>query len=402
MLFEYTAIQENSQIIKGEFEANDLAGVLKYLTGKRLKPISVKAVGGGVARKVSLFRGRINLMDKVFIFRYLTLMLGLGTNLLQAIDILIQDFDKPAVKSFLSEVRANLEKGSPFFLAFENHPKVFSSVTVNLIKAGETSGNLEQVFGEITVSLIKEKDLQDQIKNATIYPAILAIISFLILVFLVTFAMPRIASVFMQGGFDPPLFSKIVFSVGLFFGKIWWLVLLVFAGLIFGVFYAYRNLLGFRKFIWSILSGVPVISDIVNKRAVQRFASTTSSLIKAGIPITDSLEISADAAGHVEMQQSLRRVAREGLTKGLTLGEAFRREPFFPKVVTNLIAVSEKSGRIEDVLETLSDFYAKEIDNSLKRAMSMLEPVMLIVIGGIIGTIAISIIIPIYQLTTQF
>lgn len=402
MLFKYTALQQDDQMVNGEIEAQDLAAALKHLSAQRLRPISVKKAGTDLGKKINLFQGEINLMDKVFIFRYLTLMLGLGTNLLSAINVLIEDFDKPVVKDFLNEVKNNLEKGSPFYLAFANHPNVFNQVIVNLIKAGEASGNLESVFNEVTNSLIKEKELQDQIKNAVIYPAILVAIAFIILVFLVTFAMPRIAEVFLDGGFEPPLFSRIVFTVGLFFADIWWIFMLLLIATAVSFVYFYKKSYRFRGFLWGVISEIPVVNTIIEKRAIQRFANTTSSLIRAGIPLTDALNISADAAGHMELQQSLRRISEEGLSKGLTLGESFRKEPFFPKVVTNLIAVAEKSGKIEDVLETLADFYRGEIDNALKRAMSFLEPVMLVGIGVIIGTIALSIILPIYQLTTQF
>ena len=401
MRFKYTATNNNDQIIEDEIEAQNLEGVLNYLTSKGLKPIKVKPAKKK-SKNVTLFGGKITLTDQIFIFRYLALMLGIGTNLLQAINILIEDFEKPSVREFLVEVRSNIEQGSPFYTAFKNHPKVFSDVHINLIKAAEVAGNLEEVTQNITVSLTKEKELKDKIRNAMIYPLLLLSISMLILIFLVVFALPRIANVFMDSGFEPPLFSQIVFSVGLFFGKIWYIVLAVLIGLIFGSYYLYKNSLFFKRFVWSVISEMPIVKDVVNKRAIQRFASTTSNLIKAGIPITKSLNIAANAAGNIKLKEALVRVADEGLAKGLTLGEAFRKEPFFPNMVVNLIAIAEQAGHIEEVLETLSDFYISEIDNSVQRMVAFLEPMLLLFIGVVIGLIALAIIVPIYQLTTQF
>ena len=402
MLFHYIASQKDGKIVESEMQAESLDDVLKFLTSRGMKPISVRAKEKGGRKGISLFGGKITMDDQMFIFRYLSLMLKIGANLLSAINILIEDFDKEAVRSFLMEVRANLERGTPFYLTFANYPRTFSSVHINLIKAGEVSGGLEAVFENISESLTKEKSLRDQMKNALVYPVLLLGISAFILVFLVTFALPRIAGVFIDSGFEPPIFSKIVFSVGLFFGKVWFLVIGGFVGAIIAIFFLYRNSLIFKKFVWVVLTEVPVIKEIIKKRALQRFAATSSSLIKAGIPINEALEITADAAGNYELKNALLRISREGLAKGLMLGDAFKKEPFFPRTVVSLIAISEKAGHVEEVLETLSDFYIAEVNTSLKRLVTLLEPILLLGIGIIIGTIALAIIIPIYQLTTQF
>ncbi|HDY72957.1 MAG TPA: type II secretion system F family protein [Candidatus Jorgensenbacteria bacterium] len=400
--FHYIASQPDGRIVESELEAQQVSDVLQFLTSRGLKPISVKLVERAKEERKTLFRGRVTIADQIFLFRYLTLMLQIGTNLLQAVNILIDDFDKPSVKSFLLEVRSNLERGQPFHSTFAKYPKVFSSVHINLIKAGEVSGNLQNICDNITQSLLKEKGLRDQLRNALIYPTMLLGISVFILIFLITFALPKIAGVFLDSGFEPPVFSRVVFTVGLFIGKIWFWLFGGFILLAFLFFYLYRTSLFFRRFLWSVVTDIPVVSDIIKKRAIQRFAATFSSLVKAGITITGALEITADAAGHEEMKQALLRISREGISKGLVLGEAFRRETFFPKMVVNLIAIAEKAGHVENVLETLADFYIGEIDNSLKRLVSLLEPILLLIIGFVIGIIALAIIVPIYELTTQF
>lgn len=402
MQFHYIASQKDGRVVEDQIEAKDTAEVLQFIVSRGMKPVSIKPVeiGGRGAR--GLFGGKITLTDQVFLSKYLALMLKIGTGLLQAINILIEDFDKPAVKSFLLEVKANLERGQTFFSTFAKYPKVFSQVYINLIRAGEASGNLDTVFENLTTSLTKEKQMRDQIKSALIYPILLLSASVLILIFLVMFALPKIAAVFSQSGFTPPLFSRVVFAVGLFFGDYGAYILGFFILVLIFFIVFYKNIWIFRKLVTSIVAEIPVVKDIVRKIALQRFAATLSSLIKAGIPLTDALEITAQAVGNVELREALVRISREGLAKGLTVGEAFKREPFFPKTVVNLIAISEKAGHIEEVLGTLAEFYVSEIDSSLKTLVSVLEPAMLLVIGFIIGLIALSIIIPIYQLTTQF
>ena len=384
-------------MVESQIESKDVSEVLQFLTSRGLKPISVKPV-----ERLAIFGGKITITDQVFISKYLALMLKIGTGLLQAVTILIDDFDKSSVKRFLMEVRANLESGQPFFAVFARYPKVFSQVYVNLIKAGESSGNLDTVFENLSNSLTKEKEMRDQIKSALVYPILLLTSSVLILAFLVMFALPKIAKVFLDSGFQPPLFSRIVFAVGSFFGNYGLIFIIVFVvgGILFIV--SYKRSIVFKRFFLSLVKEIPIIRDLVKKIALQRFASTLSSLIKAGIPLTDALEITSQAVGNTELKDALVRIAQEGLEKGLTVGEAFRREPFFPKTVVNLMAISERAGHIDEVLATLANFYASETDNSLKTLVAFLEPVMLLVIGFIIGLIALSIIIPIYQLTTQF
>lgn len=402
MKFKYIASQSDGRIIEGNVDAKGKAEVLSFLTAHNLRPVSIKSAEEGFIKRANLFGGRITLTDQIFLSKNLALMLKIGVGLLQAINILINDFEKKAMKALLLEVRSGIEKGQPFYLTFARYPKIFSQAYVSLIKAGESSGNLENIFENLSNSLSKEKTLRDQIRSILVYPIILLVTSVLILVFLVAFAIPKIARLFLESGFNPPLFSKIVFAVGLFFGNYGIYVLGAVIIIAAALFYAYRFSFFVKKFVLSFVTELPVVRKIVKKIALQRFAATLASLIKSGMPLTEALEITAGTVNNLEIRAALLRISREGLAKGLTVGEAFRRESSFPRMVVDLIAVSEKAGHIEDVLTTLSDFYVGEIDSSLKALISFLEPILLLIIGVIIGTIALAIIIPIYQLTTQF
>lgn len=403
MQFHYIASRPDGKVIEGETDAQGMAEVLEIIASKGLRPISVKPVrtlAQGVRSR--FFTERINISDQVFLTKYLGLMLKVGTDLFNAIDILIADFDKPSVKALLLEMRSNLEKGKPFYATFANYPKIFSPVFINMIKAGESSGNLEKVFDDLSVSLEREQSLRNRIKGALVYPVLLMVASVLILILLVSFALPKIAGIFLTGGFQPPLFSRVVFAIGLFFGDNLWLILsiMISGGTTFWFFFS-RNII-FRRVVTRFVRKLPVIREIIRRVGVQRFASTLSSLLKSGLPIVDSLEITADAVGNEEIKTALMRISREGISKGLTIGEAFKREEAFPKVVTNLIAISEKSGHVEEILDTLSHFYESEIDASLKTLVALLEPLLLLGIGVIIAVIALAIIVPIYQLVGQF
>lgn len=401
MRYRYIASQPNGKVTEGEMDVTGPSEVLSALSAQGLRPISIKPVGLSI-RGTVLFAGRVASSDKVFLTKYLALMLKVGTDLLKAINILIDDFDKPAVKKILLEIKSSLEKGQPFYSTFAKYPRVFSSVFVSLVKSGEASGNLEMVFDNLSRTLEKEQALKNKVRSALIYPLMLLTLSFFMVIFLVTFALPKVSAMFLSGGFDPPGFSKIVFVVGNAIAAwIYWLVPLVIFG-VGGAFLFFMRTVSGRKIMYRVIAHIPVLRTVTKKIALQRFAVTLASLMRSGLPILEAIEITADTVGHEELKEGLRRVSREGVSKGLTLGEAFKRETVFPKVVTSLVAVSERAGHVEEVLGTLADFYESEIDVSIKTLVSFIEPVMLLVLGLIIGTIALSIIIPIYQLVGQF
>jgi type II secretory pathway component PulF len=400
--FAYKALRPDGKISEGELEALTVNEALAQVAAMGMRPILLKPIRKSFIGSNLLKGQQITLEDKVFITRYLSLMLKVGTDLFKAIDILIEDFDKPAVKSLLIEMRSNLGKGQPFYSTFARHPKLFSPVFVNLIKSGEVSGNLEKVFDQLSVQLGKDKDLQSKIKSSLTYPIILFVGSIVVMVLLVSFSLPKIANVFLQGGFQPPTFSRIVFTVGLFVGNNLTIVLLLMAVIGIGGFLFFVRTLAGKRLAYDVALKIPVIKKVIREISIQRFASTLSSLLSSGIPIINALEITADSTGMPELKDALHRIAQEGISKGLTVGEAFRKEPVFPKAVSNLIAVSEKSGHLESILGTLADFYTGEIEAAVKSMVSFIEPVMLVLIGIIVGAIALAVIVPVYQLTSSF
>lgn len=399
MKFKYVATDLGGKVVEGDLDAENPAEVLSWMASQGLRPVSVKMIGGGSAQKQlsSLFGSSITIADKVFITKYLSLMLKVGTDLFRAIEILVADFDKPAVKSLLIEIRETIAKGQPFYSTFTKYPKDFSTVFVNLVKAGEASGNLENVFADLSVSLEKEQAIRGKIKGALVYPVILVCLAMVILLVMVMYALPKIHDVFVSGNIEPPMFSKIVFGIGLFLNRNVLIVYPVLIGSVVGSILFSRTLAG-RRFLSSVMNGTPVVRTVLRRIALQRFASTLGSLLRSGMPLLEAIETTADAVGSIELKEALYRISRDGISKGLTIGEAFKREPFFPRVVVNLIAISEKAGHLEEVLDTLAEFYESEIDSSIKTLVSFLEPVLLLVIGAVVGLIALAVIVPIYQL----
>lgn len=401
MLYHYIASDTTGKLFEADMDADNLAGVLRFLSSKAWRPISIQSLKES-QKGLHLFSGKITLTDKIFLTKYLALMLKVGTDLLSAINILIVDFDKPIMKDLLLEIRDNLTKGQPFNHIFAKYPKAFSAVFVNMIKAAEASGNLQKTFEDLSTSLERDGELQGKIRAALIYPIIILAASFSVFLFLTTFALPKIATVFTQGGINPPVFSRVVFAVGLFVNNNLVVLLVGLTVGIIGLWAFFGKTIIGRQIRDNLLSRTPVIKKLYRDIAIQRFASTFSSLMKAGLPIIQATNITAEVVGAYQFKDALRRIAEEGLAKGLTIGDAFRRETVFPRVVTNLVAISEKAGHLEELLDTLATFYTSQIDANVKVLISVLEPALLLFMGIMVGSIALSIIIPIYQLTSQF
>ena len=403
MLFRYIAIDPQGKKREDQIEATSVNSVLIYLANQGLKPISVKPL---ILKKsltqLNIGREKISLTDKVFIFKYLSLMLSIGTDLFKAIDILIEDYQVGSVRKFLMEVRYNLEKGVPFYMAFSNRPYDFSEVMVNLIKAGETSGNLEIILKQIAQDLERERELKSKIKSSLAYPAILIVVSFLMVFFLVTFLVPKMSQSFLQTGMKMPTYTKIILSVGMFLNKnVYWFFPLILISFFALYFYLAKTMSG-KKFLNRLAEIVPVIRNLMDKIALERLTSILASLLKAGVSIIKAIEITAGAVGSLKFKGALLRISREYLPKGVNLGEAFKKDKVFPAVLANLMFVGEKAGHTEEILESLSHFYETEIDANLKTLVSFLEPVLLVIIGIIVGGLALAVIVPVYQMVGQF
>ncbi len=402
MLFHYTAFDQRNIYIEGDVDMPTLEDVLKFLNNQRLKPIKVVPVNlKANSKKFFLFRRKISLTEQIFLFKYLGLMLKVGTDILKAVDVLMQDYSEGPVKDFLLQSRSNLEKGNPFYLTFEQNKKIFSYVTINLVKAGEKSGTLQETLEKISINLEKDKDLRAKVISALTYPIILLVMMTSLLFFLMIFLFPKMGASFMQAGLKLPAFTKVLFNVSNYFNAHMALVLFLFFTIP-TLFYIYffRTDIGQKQFSKGIRK-IPPIRNFLNKMALQRLTSVLSSLIKAGMPLVDSLKVTSEAVGEEVFRISLSNVAKY-LTQGLTVGEAFRQEKEFPKYLCNLLAIGEKAGHIDEILNTLSIFYEKEIEASLKALVALIEPLMLILMGALIGGIAVSVILPMYQMLGNF
>ncbi|MBI4692155.1 MAG: type II secretion system F family protein [Candidatus Terrybacteria bacterium] len=401
--FIYEAANKEGFIEKGKFEAGSKSDVVQYLERKNLIPILIEAEGEAGRLKglrLSLFE-TIRPTDRILLVRNLSATIRAGLNILESLDILIADATKNIMKKILGQAKFNLQKGQPLSATFVQFKKYFPPVFVGLIKAGEASGRLDESLDELSRYLIKEYNLKKKIKSALAYPVILLIGSIGVIAMLLLFVLPRLAKSFQMSKVELPFITKILISISKIFTFSPLLDLAAVVGLIWFFLYFRKTSLG-RRFFLKALLRIPVARDLVKKVALVRFSRTFGGLLASGITVIEALDISAEAVSN-ETYKKIILDSREQVKAGIPLSRIFKNYPdFFPHLLLNMMNVGERTGTLEHILKTFSDFYEEEVDNILKDLTTFLEPILLLFMGLVIGTIALSILLPIYNLVGKF
>lgn len=402
-LFNYEAYDKDGAITKGDFEARDKDEVMEYLSKRNLAPISVQKFGGlskGKALSTSLFES-VTPVDVVFLVRNLAITIKSGLGMVEALDILITDTDKKILKNILINAQSNLKNGQPLSKSFEADKKYFPAVFLGMLRAGEFSGQLDRTFDELGIYLSREYNLIKKIKSALTYPVILFIASLLVVALLLIFVLPRLTKVFQMSGSEIPPITQFFVTLSSFLSHNLIIDTVVFAGIVW-FFTGFRKTDLGRKVFYRILSKIPVAKDLVKRVALVRFARNFGNLIGSGISAVEALELSADSVGNHVYRRIILESADE-IKNGVSISKTFAKYPdLFPNILTSLMTVGEKTGTLGQILISFSDFYEDDVDNKLKDLTALLEPLLLLFMGLFVGAIALSILLPIYQLVGKF
>jgi len=404
MLFKYKAVNRKGEIVEGEIEKENEIEVLRFLKTQELTPVSIKKkilIGELLALPFKrLFKKNISLEDQLFLVRYLGLMLRGGVDLLEALTTLEEDFQSPAMKRFIAFSKESLKKGRPFYESFSAFSYDFSPTFVALIKAGEVSGKLDEVCKILAQNIKREIEFKRKLKSALTYPVMLIFLATIVISVVVIFSIPKIALVFEEINREPPLFTKLILSLSDFLRKYGIFLFISIGGILGFIYLSYQKTLTGKRIFQNIVVRLPVVKKVVEKIDIQKFTQNFSAMIEAGVPIIQALEISRDTLTSPSMRSALDNVI-ERIKKGNTIGEAFLEEKkIFPLTLVSLISISEKTGSLSLTLKELSNFFAGELDATVKSLTSLIEPIILIMIGASVGLIALGVIIPLYQTIT--
>ncbi len=401
-LYTYTARDKQGNIKQGEINLGSerkLAHWL-YAQGYLLTKFEEKGGRGKSAfwDKIRLRLGYISLIDRVLFTRYLEVMLKAGLSLVKALHILAEQTENRKLKKVIETLGSDLEAGSTLHQAMKKHDDVFSELYVSVIKTGEASGTLDKSLDQLATQLKKDRDLVKKVTGAMIYPALIFLGMGGLGFVMMTFVLPKLTSIFEEFDTTLPLPTRILILVSNFMAvhSLWIIAALVIFGFLLVRFV--RSKTGHKIFHFLYLR-IPVISGIVKKFNIARFVRNLGSLLASGLPILRALEIVADALGNVYYKKAV-KVSIEDVGRGLSLGKTLAQDSLlFPPVVTQVIQVGEETGSLDEILGRLATFYEEDIDQTMKNISTIIEPILMLIMGGAVGVMAVSIILPIYSLT---
>jgi len=402
--FSYIALNSSGERIQGTLEAPERSAVLKGLTDQGLRPLSIKEVG---TRGLPTFSfGRFLSSNKVkndviVIFtRELSAMVGAGVPLLRALNSLREHTESQGLKRVLEGVVKDVEAGAPLGEAMEKHPKVFNDVYVNMVRAGEAAGILDDILKRIALQQEKNATIRKRIKSAMTYPTVLVAITVLAFFGLMLFVIPQIGKIITDlGGPDAelPLLTQIMLGISHGVISFWYIIFpTLIGGAVFLIRY-FQTEKG-RAQLHRFSLRVPGIKTIITKVAVARFSRTFSALIGAGVPVLEALDVTAHAVGNVVYRDALME-AGEAVKEGASLSSVIEKNDLFPAIVPQMLSVGEETGQTDTVLIKVAEFYEEEVDVAIEGLSSIIEPIMIVFMGSMVGLIAASVMMPIASLS---
>lgn len=404
--FFYKATDLSGKKVEGEIVAASKGEAMDFLLQKNITPISIelKSEKKAFSLKGSLSIGlfsKINTLDKFQFVSRLSALIKAGMGINEAFSILIDSSEKPVLKKFLIGAKSNLEKGQPLHSIFEKNKNIFSPIFVGLIKAGEVSGNLDKTLDQLAVTLKKDHELARKVKSASFYPILLLVATILIVSVLMLFVMPRMFSAFADSGLELPVITKILISISNFVkNNIILLFIVIVAIIIFSIFLK-RTEKGDLLFT-KIIDRLPIVGKLSKKLSLAKFCGNLSMLLASGIPLIEVLDITSGAVGNKIYQKKILEV-QAIVKKGIPLSDALKNHPKqFPSLLTGTMKAGEQSGKLEEMLKTMTSFFEEELENDLSSLVSIIEPALLLFMGLAIGGVAMAILLPMYKLVSSF
>jgi type IV pilus assembly protein PilC len=387
----------SGRTVTGTLEADSFELVRAKLSDLRYHVLSIRSAksGGGLKEAMANMQ-RVKLRDLVMFSRQFATMIDAGLSVVKCLDILQKQTRNPKMKEVVAEVKRDVAGGMSLTEALQKHPRIFSGLYVNMIKSAEAGGILDVVLDRLSTFLEKEQETRNKIKSAMTYPAVVFSFAMLMLIGLLFFVLPKFKAIFETMGLDLPLTTKLMLNSSDYLKAYWYIALVFMVGsAVLAKMFA-KTEKG-RYQIDNLKLRMPIFGDLMLKTGVSRFARTFGTLISSGVPVLRALEIVADTAGNRVISETVNR-ARHSIKEGEKISTPLFGSKIFPVMVTQMIAIGEETGRLDQMLVKVANFYDDEVDNTLKSLTSLIEPLMIVGLGLIVGFIAVSVISPIYSL----
>jgi type IV pilus assembly protein PilC len=397
-VFTFSGKNESGQKVSGERTAPNKQALTNQLRRERITPGPVREKGKEFVMP-TFGMNKVKTKDIAIFFRQFSVMIDAGLPLVQCLEILAANQENPSFQKTLTGVRTTVEGGATLANAMKLYPKIFDDLTTNMIEAGETGGILDIILQRLALYIEKAVKLRAAVKSALIYPVSVVSLAFLIVGALLKWVVPIFSNLFIGLGVALPLPTRIVMGLSAFVGQFWWFFIVGVVGLIFGTKQIRKHPKGRYYFDYGLLK-LPILGVLLRKIAVARFTRTLGTLITSGVPILEGLSITAKTSGNAVLEEALMRV-RKAIEEGRTIVDPLRESGVFPNMVTQMIGVGEATGAMDAMLQKIADFYEDEVDNATKDMLAMLEPVIIGLLGIMIGGIVISLYMPLFSMIAK-
>lgn len=399
-IFSYQATNVSGKTVSGTISATDKATALSLMSKQGLKPVSVEIQSSVKKGNKGIFKAKVKTGDLVLFTRQLSTMVSAGVPLLRSLTTMRDQVENPTLREVINDLIKDVQSGVSLADAMQKHPDVFSDIFVNMIRAGEAAGIVDDILKRLATQVEKNASMRKKIKSASTYPIVLLVLTLGAFMGLMIFIIPRIATILKDiGGPDAklPLITQIMINVSGFMTSYWYVVI---GGLFLFIFFfkRYTKTPAGRYQLHAFVLKVPILKNLVTKIAVARFTRTFAALIGAGVSVVEALRVTAKAIGNDVYRKAVEDAANE-VINGKQLSQAIEGNKLFPGIVPQMLAVGEETGQTDVVLVKVADFYDEEVDAIIDSLSSILEPVMIVIMGGMVGLVAASVMGPIASLS---
>lgn len=394
LVFSWEGTDRRGGRVKGESRAASIAMVRADLRRQGVNPTKV------VKKATPLFGGhkkKIRAADIAVFSRQLATMMSAGVPLVQSFDIVGRGHENPSMQELILSIKQDVESGTALAQALTKHPLYFDDLFCNLVAAGEQAGVLDILLDKIATYKEKTESIKGKIKKALFYPAAVIIVAIVVTIVILLFVIPQFKALFTSFGADLPAFTLLVISLSDIVREWWWAMFLGVAASVYAIGNLFKRSRGFREVVDRSVLKIPIIGGILNKASLARFARTLATMFSAGVPLVEALESVAGATGNVVYQEAVLKM-REEVATGQALQLSMRQCSLFPHMVVQMTAIGEESGALDDMLGKVADFYEEEVDNAVDALSSLLEPMIMVVIGGLVGSLIVAMYLPIFKL----
>ena len=390
IVFEWEGRDRNGKQVRGETRAAGQNQVMSTLRRQGVSPTKIK--------KRRMRRGqRIKPKDIAIFTRQLATMMKAGVPLLQAFDIVGRGNANANVTKLLNDVRTDVETGTSLSAAFRKFPRYFDSLYCNLVEAGEAAGILEDLLDRLATYMEKTEAIKSKIKSALMYPTSVVVVAFVVVAIIMIFVIPAFKQVFTSFGADLPAPTLFVMAMSEFFVSYWWLIFGVIGGGLYFFLQAWKRNERVQRFMDRLLLKVPIFGTLIDKSCVARWTRTLATMFAAGVPLVEALDSVGGASGNSVYADATRKIQQE-VSTGTSLTSAMTNASLFPSMVLQMTAIGEESGSIDHMLGKAADFYESEVDDMVAGLSSLMEPIIIVFLGVIIGGIVVSMYLPIFKL----